>query len=80
MRRYIEWKTKREDGSFYEVRVSYFGGKYKFQFRENKADLWDYNRVPCREDLETLVSAIERRYQRQQVGPQEVKQAKRLLG
>ena len=34
MRRDLNWKTKRDDGTSYEVRVTFFGGRFKFQFRE----------------------------------------------
>ncbi len=79
MRREIHWKTKREDGTFYDVRVNFFGGEFKFQFRENTAEGWDYKRFPSRDDLLTLLDAVQRRYQRQQAAPKEVEIARQLL-
>jgi hypothetical protein len=79
MRRDIEWKTKRVDGTFYEVRASFFGGKFKLQFREHDAVIWDYKRKPLREDLEKLSDAIQRRYQRRQASETEVQEIQRLL-
>jgi hypothetical protein len=80
MRRDLEWKTKRDGGTFYEVRVSFFGAKYKFQYRESADPLWDYNRVPSREDLEMLLTLVQRRYQRRRGATErEVNEAKRLI-
>lgn len=80
MRRCIEWKTKRSDGTYYEVRVSFFGGKYGFQFKEDSQEGWDYSREPSAEDLEELWNAVQRRYQRRQVTDKELKEARRICG
>ncbi len=79
MRRNISWRMKREDGTSCEVRVSFFGGKYQFQFKESIADEWDYKRSPSPQDLEALVDAVRRRYQRRQASEREVEIAERLL-
>jgi hypothetical protein len=79
MRREIHWETERDDGTSYEVRISFFGGKFKFQYKEDSADQWDYDRDPSREDLEQLLDIIKRRYQRRQAGPKEYEEAERLL-
>ncbi len=51
MRRDINWTTRRDDGSKYDVRVTWFSGKFKFQFKERGAARWDYDRQPSRLDL-----------------------------
>ena len=79
MRRDINWTTKRDDGSRYDVRITWFSGQYKFQFRERGAESWDYDRVPGHEDLETFLDAIERRYQRKQATLKELEEARRLV-
>ncbi len=79
MRRDINWKTKREDGSVYYVRVTWFSGRFKLQFAEGKHGRWEYDRVPSREDLETFVDAIERRYQRREATLKELEEAKKML-
>ena len=61
------------------MRVAFFGGKYKFQFKESAELDWDYQRKPAREDLEELLEGLRRRYQRRQVSEKEVKEAERLL-
>lgn len=78
MRRDINWTTKREDGSRYDVRVTWFSGRFKLQFRE-KGGLWEYDRPPTREDLETFFDAISRRYHRRQATLKEFEQAQRML-
>jgi hypothetical protein len=79
MRRELHWKTKRDDGTFYEVRVGFFGGEFKFQYKENGEPQWDYKRTPTREDLEMLLGHIERRAQRRRAGQEQVIEAKKLL-
>ncbi len=79
MRRNIEWKTRRDDGTSYEVRVSNFGGKYKFQFLETGTTAWDYKRPPSIEDLEKFCEAVRRRHPRQQVSNEELARAERML-
>jgi hypothetical protein len=79
MRRDINWKTKRDDGTSYEVRVTWFSGTFKLQFKEKGADRWDYDRKPSREDMETFYDAIYRRYQRRECTQKELDEAQRML-
>jgi hypothetical protein len=79
MRRDINWTTKRDDGSRYDVRVTWFSGQFKFQFKERGAERWDYDRKPSREDLETFLDAIDRRYHRKQATLIEFEEAQRLM-
>lgn len=79
MRRDINWKTKRDDGTFYQVRVTWFSGRFKLQFREGSRGDWEYDRIPSREDLETFYDAIERRYQRREATVRELEEARKML-
>lgn len=79
MRREIHWTTDREDGTSFEVRVSFFGKKYKFQYKEDADVKWDYDRDPTLEDLEKLLDIVQKRYQRRQAGENELAEAKRLV-
>jgi hypothetical protein len=79
MRRDINWTAKRDDGSRYDVRVTWFSGSFKLQFKERGADRWDYDRRPTREDWETFLDAIERRYTRRQATLKELEEAQRLV-
>ncbi|MCE0497466.1 MAG: hypothetical protein LV481_05910 [Methylacidiphilales bacterium] len=79
MRRDINWTTKRDDGSRYDVRVTWFSGQFRFQFKEQGESRWDYDRKPAREDLETFLDAIERRYTRRQATFKELEEARRMM-
>jgi hypothetical protein len=79
MRRDINWTTKRDDGSRYEVRVTWFSGRFKFQFQERGESRWNYDRKPAREDLATFLDTIERRYRRRQATLKELEEAQRLM-
>jgi hypothetical protein len=79
MRRDINWTTKRDDGSRYEVRVTWFSGQFKLQFKEKGAAKWDYDRQPSRDDLETFLDSIDRRYHRKQATLKEFEEAQRMV-
>ena len=78
MRRDINWTVRRDDGSRYDVRVTWFSGRYKFQFKEKGAASWDYDRPPGPEDLKMFLDTIERRYQRRQATLKELEEAQRM--
>ncbi len=79
MRRDINWTTKREDGSRYVVRVTWFSGTFKIQFKERGEERWDYDRKPSREDWDVFLDAIERRYTRRQATFKELEEARRMV-
>ena len=79
MRRDINWITKRDDGSRYDVRVTWFSGTFKLQFKERGEARWDYDRKPSPEDWETFLDAIERRYQRKTATLKELEEARRMV-
>ena len=79
MRRDINWTTKRDDGSRYDVRVTWFSGKFKLQFKERGAEKWEYDRQPNAEDWATFLDAIERRYTRRQATYKELEQARKMV-
>ncbi len=79
MRRDLNWKSKRDDGTAYEVRVTTFGKKFKFQFRDKGAELWDYDRKPSRDDLEYFMETMTRYYQRSRATLHEMEDAKKML-
>ncbi|MDR1305713.1 MAG: hypothetical protein LBK76_10915 [Verrucomicrobiales bacterium] len=79
MRRDIEFVMQREDRTKYDVRVSPFGGKFKFQFKERGAAGWDYDRQPERADLAELLAIIQRRYVRNRSSIKDVAAVEKLL-
>ena len=78
MRRDIDFRMKRDDGTKYEVRVSPFAGKFRFQFKEQGADGWDYDRQPTREDLAELAEIIRRRYVRRRSSDKDVETVEKM--
>jgi hypothetical protein len=79
MRRDINWITRRDDGTKYDVRVTWFSGAFKFQFKERGEERWDYARKPSRDDWETFLDAVERRYRRRQATIKELEEARRMV-
>lgn len=79
MRRDMEWKTERDDGTRYEVRVSCFAKKYRFQFKAQDSEGWDYRREPSLADLERLCETVRRRRQRRQASDEDLARAERML-
>ncbi len=79
MRREMEWKTKREDGTIYDVRVTHFSKEFKFQFRDKGTEIWDYKRKPTLEDMQTFLDNVQRRYQRRQATHDELVRAQKML-
>ena len=79
MRRDINWTTKRDDGSRYDVRVNWFSGTFKLQFKERGAEKWEYDRKPNAVDSATFLDAIERRYTRRQATYKELEEARRMV-
>jgi hypothetical protein len=79
MRRDMEWKVHREDGTRCLVRVSCFAKKYRFQFKDEGAENWDYAREPSLADLEMLCETVRRRRQRRQASEEDLARARELL-
>ncbi len=79
MRRDINWTTRRDDGSRYDVRVTWFSGTFKLQFKERGADRWDYDRAPSEQDWTDFLDAIERRYRRRTATWKELEEARRMV-
>jgi len=71
--------ARREDGSRYDVRVTWFSGTFKLQFKDRGESRWDYDRKPSPEDWETFLDAIERRSQRKTATLKELEEARRLV-
>ncbi|MDZ4817163.1 MAG: hypothetical protein SGI71_12980 [Verrucomicrobiota bacterium] len=79
MRKEINWRTRREDGSSYEVRVHRWAGVFRFQFKEKGSALWNFDQPPTKEDWETLLDALERRLNRKQATYEEIEEVKKRL-
>jgi hypothetical protein len=79
MRRDINWYQESPDGTGYEVRVTFFSGKFKFQFKDDHSEQWDYDRAPTLTDIERLAEVIERYYPRGRATHKELLVARGLL-
>jgi hypothetical protein len=60
----ISWKLRREDGTKREVLARRFGSRWRFMERDRRYDPWRDIAEPSREDWETLLDGLRRRYPR----------------
>ena len=79
MRSQHVWKEKDADGRKREVRVTKFGGEWKFQAKYADEDSWTYYTRPLLEDLKELRDVVFRKYQRRRASSEDVESLDRLL-
>ncbi|MBA2623900.1 MAG: hypothetical protein H0U88_09840 [Chthoniobacterales bacterium] len=73
------WKEKDEEGRKREVRVTKFGGEWKFQAKFVDERDWTYYERPLVEDLTTLRDVVFRKYQRRRASAEDVEAIDGLL-
>ncbi len=73
------WKEKDEEGRKREVRVTKFGGEWKFQAKFVDEGEWTYYDRPLLEDLTTLRDVVFRKYQRRRASAEDVEAIDGLL-
>ncbi len=73
------WKEITEDGETREVRVTRFGGQWKFQSKLRGAEKWIYHDAPSRADLVMLLDILRRKYQRRRVCHEDVRSIEQML-
>ncbi|MBA3385743.1 MAG: hypothetical protein M3505_08075 [Verrucomicrobiota bacterium] len=73
------WKEKNDDGRRREVRVTKFGGDWKFQAKFADDLDWTYYDRPRVEDLTTLRDVVFRKYQRRRASSEDVEAIDKLL-
>ena len=73
------WTEKDEEGRKREVRVTKFGGVWKFQAKVQGEDRWTYYERPLLEDLREARDVIFRKYQRRRASAEDVAALDRLL-
>ena len=73
------WKEKDDEGRRREVRVTKFGGEWKFQAKLAGDGEWTYYHRPLAEDLATLRNVVFRKYQRRRASSEDVEAIDRLL-
>lgn len=79
MRSQHVWKEKDEDGRKREVRVTKFGGQWRFQSKYADELDWTYYDRPSVEDLTALRDIVFRKYQRRRASSEDVESIDQLL-
>ena len=72
------WKERAADGRKREVRVTKFGGHWKFQAKYRDEDGWTYYERPLIDDLRELRDIIFRKYQRRRASAEDYERAAKL--
>ncbi len=73
------WKEKDETGRKREVRVTKFGGEWKFQSKFTDETDWTYYDRPTMEDLTALRDVVFRKYQRRRAAAEDVDAIDKLI-
>jgi len=79
MRSQHVWKEKDAEGRKREVRVTKFGGEWKFQAKFTDELDWTYYDRPLLEDLTTLRDIVFRKYQRRRASSEDVASLDKML-
>lgn len=74
-----EWREKTEEGEVRLVTATRHAGKWQLQSRLKSEDEWTKFPKILLEDLETLLDVIERKYQRNRVPHEQVKEIEALI-
>ena len=73
------WSDRNEDGKKREVRVTKFGGMWRFQAK-TAGDLdWTYYEHPRLEDLLALKEILARKYQRRRASIEDLASVEKLI-
>ena len=73
------WKEKDADGRKREVRVTKFGGVWRFQAKYADELDWTYYERPLLDDLRELRDIVFRKYQRRRASAEDVASIEKLL-
>ncbi len=73
------WKEKDADGRKREIRVTKFGGVWRFQAKYADELDWTYYDQPLLEDLRTARDIVYRKYQRRRAAAEDVASLDELL-
>ena len=73
------WTSRDEEGRRREVRVTKFGGHWKFQAKYRDEEEWRYYERPLTEDLRELRDVIFRKYQRRRASAEDFEAVEKLL-
>jgi hypothetical protein len=73
------WKEKDAEGRKREVRVTKFGGVWRFQAKYTDESDWTYYERPLLEDLLALKDIVFRKYQRRRASSEDLDSIEKLL-
>lgn len=73
------WKERDAEGRKREVRVTKFGGVWRFQAKYADESEWTYYERPLLDDLQTLKDVVFRKYQRRRASAEDVDSIEKLL-
>ena len=73
------WREKNAEGRQREVRVTKFGGVWRFQSKHSDEETWIYSDRPALEDLRALRDIIFRKYQRRRASAEDLASVEKLL-
>jgi hypothetical protein len=73
------WKEKDAEGRKREVRVTKFGGVWRFQAKYTDENEWTYYERPLLDDLRELKDVVFRKYQRRRASAEDVDSIEKLL-
>ena len=73
------WTEKDADGRKREVRVTKFGGEWRFQAKYADEPEWTYYERPLLEDLLELKDVIFRKYQRRRASAEDFQAVEKML-
>jgi hypothetical protein len=79
MRSQHVWKEKDEEGRKREVRVTKFGGQWRFQSQYLDNPGWTYHEPPLHADVVTLRDILFRKYQRRRASAEDVASIDEML-
>ena len=74
------WKEKDAQGRRREVRVTKFGGQWRFQSKYDDEPEWTYHDQPPIEDLLALKDVVARKYQRRRASAEDIVSIEKLIG
>ena len=73
------WTEKDAEGRKREVRVTKFGGVWRFQAKNADESEWTYYERPLLDDLQALKDVVFRKYQRRRASAEDVDSIEKLL-
>ena len=73
------WTEKDADGRKREVRVTKFGGVWRFQAKHADEADWTYYERPIMDDLLQLKDVIFRKYQRRRASAEDLQSVEKLV-